>query len=140
MLTVFLRLLQEGCVDETVSAALAAEMRSEAREATVQGVLDRIVQDEGEHALLAWRAARWMLAERPWLVTGVREVLGALAAEQAPESEARNPAELRALGVLHRDRRQAVRVAVLQRTVVPGLEALIAGVQRCAGEGLALRS
>jgi hypothetical protein len=128
-LAVFLRLLREGCVDETVSAALAAQMRSEAQEPDVVAALDRIVADEAEHALLAWRAARWMLSVHPELVTGVREVLGALALEAAPVSEDRHPAALRALGVLHRDRRQAVRVGVLRTVVEPALRGLLAGVQ-----------
>jgi hypothetical protein len=127
-LTIFVRLLREGCVDETVSAALAAEMRSEARDATVIAALDRIVADEAEHALLAWRAARWMLSVHPELVSGVRQVLGALVLEAAPSSEDRHPAALRALGVLHGDRRQAVRVEVLRSIVEPALRGLLAGV------------
>ena len=49
-------LVHEGCVGETVAAALAREERSRTMDPAVRTVLDRIAEDEERHAVLAWRA------------------------------------------------------------------------------------
>ncbi len=133
VLDVFLRLVREGCVDETVSAVLAREMCAAATAPRVVATLETIAADEARHAELAWAAARWMLGAHPWLAGALHEVRAGLALEPAVESDAQNPPELRALGLLHADRRAGIRAAVLARIVGPGLDALA----RCAGAAAA---
>jgi hypothetical protein len=56
------RVVEEGCVEETLSAAAAAAMLSRATDPAVRSVLEAIVRDENRHAALAWRTARWAVA------------------------------------------------------------------------------
>lgn len=53
----------EGCVGETVGAAVAAEQLALAADPEVRRALERIVRDETRHAELAWRFAAWCVAE-----------------------------------------------------------------------------
>jgi hypothetical protein len=78
---------EEGCVGETLGAALAAEQLAVATDPATIGVLLRIAADEARHAELAWRFVKWAAmtggdeVERA-IVRGVeRAVAGTLAAE-----------------------------------------------------------
>jgi hypothetical protein len=51
----------EGCVGETLSAALAIAERDAATDPAIAAALDRIAQDEAAHAELAWRSVTWMM-------------------------------------------------------------------------------
>lgn len=119
----FLRLLREGCVDETVSAALAGAALAGTTSSTVAQALRVIAEDEGQHAVLAWKSARWMLTTRPALADTVRQVLAELAAEPPPARDAR--AGVPSVGVLASAERERVRARVLHDIVVPGLEGLL---------------
>jgi len=55
------RAASEGCVEETISALLAAAQLESATDADVRHALDRIVDDEMRHAELAWRFVAWAL-------------------------------------------------------------------------------
>ena len=70
-------LVHEGCVGETLAAALAREERERTTDSVVRGVLDRIVADEERHALRAWRALGWLVEES----RGAAEAARTLAAE-----------------------------------------------------------
>jgi hypothetical protein len=50
---------EEGCVGETLGAALAREQLSVARDPEVVRALRKIVRDEARHAELAWSFVRW---------------------------------------------------------------------------------
>ncbi|MCB9684995.1 MAG: ferritin-like domain-containing protein [Alphaproteobacteria bacterium] len=58
-------LLREGCVGETLAAVDAATRLAQARDPAVRAALEVVVRDESEHAALAWRTLRWMLAADP---------------------------------------------------------------------------
>ncbi len=51
--------VEEGCVGETLGAALAREQLAVATDPAVAVALRRIVADEAKHAALAWRIVRW---------------------------------------------------------------------------------
>eukprot|EP00656_Telonema_subtile_P006476 TRINITY_DN1299_c0_g1_i6.p1 TRINITY_DN1299_c0_g1~~TRINITY_DN1299_c0_g1_i6.p1 ORF type:complete len:560 (-),score=114.32 TRINITY_DN1299_c0_g1_i6:168-1847(-) len=53
----------EGCIGETVSAALAAAARDAATEPDVVAALSKITSDEARHSQLAWRTAKWALSK-----------------------------------------------------------------------------
>eukprot|EP00658_Telonema_sp_P-2_P040346 TRINITY_DN28860_c0_g1_i2.p1 TRINITY_DN28860_c0_g1~~TRINITY_DN28860_c0_g1_i2.p1 ORF type:complete len:658 (-),score=146.50 TRINITY_DN28860_c0_g1_i2:315-2288(-) len=53
----------EGCVGETVSAALAAAARDRATAGSVVAALAKITSDETRHSQLAWKTARWALSK-----------------------------------------------------------------------------
>jgi len=49
----------EGAIGETLAAWLATAARDRATDSAVRAVLDRIVEDETEHAQLAWATLKW---------------------------------------------------------------------------------
>jgi len=73
---------EEGCVGETLGAALAAEQLAVARDPEVAAALRKIARDEARHAELAWRFVAWAVA------LGGAEVLRSVerAVERAIES------------------------------------------------------
>lgn len=56
------RTFREGCIAETVSAALIHVAADVASEAVVKSVLGRTAEDERRHAVLAWRLVSWAVA------------------------------------------------------------------------------
>jgi hypothetical protein len=64
---------EEGCVGETLGAALAAEQLRVATDPEVRAILRKIAADEARHAQLAWRFAKWAAD------TGGQEVRHAIA-------------------------------------------------------------
>lgn len=54
--------VQEGCIGETIAAAVAAAERDGARDPVVRRALERIAADEERHAELAFRFVAWALA------------------------------------------------------------------------------
>ena len=57
--SVAVRAAREGCIGETIAAAVAAEQLASAADPAVHAVLRLIVEDEARHAELAWRAVAW---------------------------------------------------------------------------------
>jgi hypothetical protein len=53
----------EGCIGETLSAALANEQAARATDPEVRAALELIAADEARHAELAWRTVAWALRE-----------------------------------------------------------------------------
>lgn len=58
-----LRTFLDGCVNETLAAMLAAELRDGASDPAVREVLDAVAEEEAVHAELAWRTVAWALRE-----------------------------------------------------------------------------
>ncbi len=56
------RLASEGCVAETVSAALVAEACAQATCPVVKAHLAIVAEEEARHAVLAWQTLGWILA------------------------------------------------------------------------------
>lgn len=72
----------EGCVGETIAAACARRAAALATDPVVRAVLQRIADDETEHAALAWRTIAW-LTKRDGLE--VLESIAELAHELRPQ-------------------------------------------------------
>lgn len=51
----------EGCIGETLAAALASAQLDQASDPEVRAALQRIADDEARHAELAWRTVTWAL-------------------------------------------------------------------------------
>lgn len=86
---VFERLVVEGCVGESIGAALARSDAHAAADPRLRAILLGIADDEAKHAALAWRTAAWMSARWPSLKQGlgeqVRHAVAALQAIERPE-------------------------------------------------------
>ena len=120
------RLLAEGCVEETVSTALAALRLAHAKDPFIRSTLERIVSDETRHAALAWRTAHWMLSAHPELRPLARRVLRAAVEQEGPSDGPPVSAALRAHGVLSRADRARERQRTLDEVVKPAIDALLA--------------
>ncbi len=55
------RTVTEGCLGETIAAAVAAEQLAGATDPAVRRALTVIVEDEARHAELAWRTVAWAI-------------------------------------------------------------------------------
>lgn len=53
------RAAREGCIGETIAAAIAAEQLAAATDPAVRAALVIIAEDEARHAELAWRTVAW---------------------------------------------------------------------------------
>jgi predicted metal-dependent hydrolase len=51
---------EQGCVEETFGAAIAAVQARHAKEPTVRRLMRTIAREELAHAALAWDIARWL--------------------------------------------------------------------------------
>jgi len=119
------RVLVEGCVDETVSTALAALRLSYISDPDLRTILQRIIDDETRHATLAWRSARWILSKHPELRPHAQKVLAeALTPPPGQHAPAASPA-LRSLGVLSQGERARERARTLDEVVKPAVAALL---------------
>ncbi len=54
--------VRDGCIEETISALVAAEARDAATDPQVRATLTEIAADEAHHAELAWRTVDWALS------------------------------------------------------------------------------
>jgi hypothetical protein len=57
----------EGCINETISAALAQHAAHEVGEALLAAPMKKVAEDETRHAELSWAFVRWLLGEHPEL-------------------------------------------------------------------------
>jgi hypothetical protein len=119
--------LVDGCINETVAAALAEAAGSAAEDPAVAAALREIAADEARHAELAWRIVAWCVrAGEPGLLEALREVAAAAAAAaDSPGSPAADGA-LAAHGVLGAEAQAAARAGVMREIVGPCLAALAA--------------
>lgn len=134
----------DACIGETVAALSLREAVSEAKDATIAGLLARIAEDEERHAALAWRTVAWALlaadecddAARSEVrraleaaIAGVRHELSAIVGTGA-ETSAGGATDLTACGILGESRLLDVRRRALEEVVLPCAEALL----RSSGE------
>jgi len=75
-----LDLFEEGCVNETYAAVVAASGARRAEVRDVRELLGRIADDESDHAGIAWASLRWVVSRDPDAAAAVR----ARAAELRP--------------------------------------------------------
>ena len=64
----------EGAINESLAVVLAVHQRKNAQDPRVQQSLDRVIEQEAEHALLAWDILSWLCTEDPTLTKVLREV------------------------------------------------------------------
>jgi len=133
--------VREGCVEETLAAAEAELASRRATDGAVRTALKGIAEDEGRHAVLAWRFVRWALEKDPSLASAVRDELASACAaveRSALPTPDRLPTDLGSShGVLPGDIRRRVRAACLQDTVRECGSALLASVRSAPTPGSA---
>jgi hypothetical protein len=121
--------LREGCIGETLAAAVARAQLAVVGDAACRAALELIARDEAEHSLLAWRVARHSLE------LGGAEVVDAL---RAAKNEATPTARLGAdpvtrpdlwnhFGRLTPEQEQAVLDETWREVIEPALSLLLRG-------------
>lgn len=90
--------VREGCVDETLAAAVAAAQHAAASDPAVRSVLAEVAADEGGHAELAYRIVAWALSGgdpevRRSVQSAFHHALAELQREQDEDDEHGEPAE-----------------------------------------------
>jgi hypothetical protein len=118
--------LLDGCINETVAAALAGAAGESAADPAVAAVLAEVAGDEARHAELAWRIVAWCVRRGDaGLHAALRDT--AAAAARAPLAAGADPRDdLAAHGVLGDAAHAATRAGVLREIVGPCLDALAA--------------
>jgi len=124
-------LLKYSALGESLAAALLAECEAGAREPAARAMYGNLVRDEVHHARLGWyyfqwRAPRWTLAEKQRLADRIAEFLVGVEQEfhwgrDAPAAQQDAAA---ALGVLDTERQRLAIAALMERELIPGLDAL----------------
>lgn len=126
-------LISEGCVGETVSAALAEAALEQATEPAVRQVLAEIVDDEGRHSAYAWRCARWLLQQHPELrPLAARTFREAETAWQTVAAVTPAAEGLQAFGLLDPTERHRVGRLAWSRIVEPAAQLLLDGPKGAA--------
>ncbi|MFT5457275.1 MAG: hypothetical protein ACI9K2_003768 [Myxococcota bacterium] len=115
---------REGCVNETLAAAIAAHQRDCATDPAVLAVLTGIADDEARHAALAWRTVRWAIqAGGEPVREAVRMAWAATATPEAPAGPT-DPLAITHGWVSPADEARVAR-RTLDRVVAPAVEALL---------------
>jgi hypothetical protein len=122
---------EEGCVGETLGAALAREQLSVATDPHVIAALRRIARDEARHAELAWRFMRWAVLRGGDAIRRVvaARVEAAIASTLAMEIVSYDGIDLdawRAHGRLTCVESRAAAALAIEEVVRPCLEATLA--------------
>lgn len=120
--------VHEGCVGETLAAAVASAQHAAATDPAVRAVLAEIAADEAGHAELAYRIVAWALATGDATVRrSVHAAFAAALAELQREHADDEPADprLRAHGHFTRSELLAERRRAAAEVVVPAMQRLL---------------
>jgi hypothetical protein len=122
------RTAREGCIGETISAAVAAEQLAGAVDPAVRAALAIVVEDEARHAELAWRAVAWAIrAGGARVARAVGEVFAEMGAMELPGPEEE---DLREHGRLGSEAMRATAERAVEEIVRPAARALLAAAGR----------
>lgn len=110
-----------GCVTESLSCALLLELKEAAVHPLVQATVAEIVTDEIEHARIGWAvlAAEAALRDVAWLTQYLPVIAAAAIADDVQPMA--GEVELAGLGVLPRERVQALVAETWATVISPGL-------------------
>jgi len=121
-------IIQEGCIEETLSAIDARLAAHHAQDATIKTALLEIASDETRHAQLAWDTIQWIIGRYPDTSSYVDEVFRT-EVERQLLSTPLSPATLhahdgkgaffRAYGILVKEDKDKVREAGIQNIITP---------------------
>jgi len=121
-----LETLRDGCINESVAAALATERAAACVDPAAREVLVRIAAEEESHAALAWSTLVWLcqLGGDP-VCEALRSAAAALTTPPGVALDDPHSAALAALGIASAATEAAVHRDVLREVVGPCLDALL---------------
>jgi hypothetical protein len=122
--------VEEGCVGETLGAALAREQLAVARDPAVVVALRRIAKDEARHAALAWKFARWAVlrsddSARAVLFRAAEQAIASTLSMELRSYEGIDIDALHAHGRLTCAESRTVAERAVREVVIPCLDALL---------------
>lgn len=118
------RAAREGCIGETVAAAVVAEQLAGAVDPAVRAALAEISEDEARHAELAWRTVAWAVrVGGPSVTRAVAEVFLRMGAPELPGADEQ---DLAAHGRPGSEATRAAAGRALEEIVRPAARALLA--------------
>lgn len=120
--------IEEGCIGESLAAVQAEWCASFAADPAIRDALSTIAEDEGNHALLAWRFVDWMLEQRPHLVPVAEAAFErARMPRETPWALGINELEREGLrhGYLSEALESTIRIRAYNHVVVPCIKALL---------------
>ena len=122
--------VEEGCVGETLGAALAREQLAVARDPVVVAALRRIARDEARHAALAWRFARWAVLRsdgsmRAVLLEAAERAIASTLSTELRSYDGIDIDALHAHGRLTCAESKAVAERAVREVVMPCLDAML---------------
>jgi hypothetical protein len=121
------RTAREGCIGETVAAAVVAEQLAGATDPAVRAALAEIGEDEARHAELAWRTVAWAVrVGGPSVTRAVAEVFASMGAPELPAADER---DLATHGRPGSDAMRATAERALEEIVRPAAQALLAAAR-----------
>jgi hypothetical protein len=116
-------LVGEACFGETIGAAEAHAMAEAATDPAVAQICARIAEEEGRHAVLAWRALKWFLGDddalRETAAVALTEAIAAHFERALPTSDG-----IPSHGLLGDADRQALHLSAVESVVIPCAAAL----------------
>lgn len=117
--------VEEGCIGETLAAVEAAHRLVQTTDPAVARALRRVVEDEGRHAAMAWRALSWLLEVGGEPVREAVEATFSAGLERAEGPEEVGGAVRH--GLLRRSARQAAFQQAWSDVIQPAWKALACG-------------
>ncbi|MGE0324817.1 MAG: ferritin-like domain-containing protein [Polyangiaceae bacterium] len=121
----------EGCIGETVAALIAEAQLEVAQDDQAREALQRIAEDEANHAELAWLSLAWAIPRGTGdLKRRLQAAFDAALAQPEPVAQSLSPEEvalLQAHGRLTQAEQHAIRKHCLAEVIGPCLEALFGG-------------
>jgi hypothetical protein len=123
------RTVEEGCVGETIAAAVAMEQAHAASDPDVREVLSRIAEDEARHAELAWRTVAWAIGVGGDPIrAAVRRALARASRGASPPGDRPAPADAERMAAHGRPRPETMQTArrlALEEVVLPSASILL---------------
>lgn len=118
----------EGCLNETISALLAAAEAERATDPAVRAALASIAEDEAAHAELAWRSLAWLVATSGDAARRAAQRVLADPPRYAPRdapADGADPAALDAHGWLSPAEKTAVADRAMRDVILPCARAML---------------
>ena len=117
--------LEEGAIGETLAVLLASEQLRVATDSSIQSFFKQVVEDEAQHAELAWETLRWCLQQDQ----SVRQVLEELVQKGPQISISYYPEEaIQAVGLPPRKELEKLLVRGFEQVIVPSIQSLLQSV------------
>jgi len=117
--------IEEGCINETICAALAEDALEQTTDPEIHAALQQIADDESRHATLAWKTVRWLLETHPELTDLAQRTFLEATLRPTPACSMAEDGALATHGIPAMEEEQKVAARALREVVIPCASALL---------------